>query len=1075
MYKITIQTLTGKETTIYYPGDPEYTVSSAVITYEIGLAGEFNFAIPVTNPAYDLIVRNSIITVYENDKEIWRGDIRNIKTNFDKSLSVYVVEDLAWLGEEPAAMVAVTNQTYAQRFNAVMSAYNSNQAIKRQFQAGQLTAQTSSSTCFWEPEYGDSVLSDLRKFIAKDNGYLKVRRVYESNTKGLTITFDSRTETEESYDYLEIYYKLSNKWYKRTLTGEIGAVSVYVPTPIFYLRWHSDVSHHNYWGWKINSIEITDSGTPEDFSQSNLPYAFWVEIYSPENIPESTHYYSDNEDKYYKFMLWQNTVVRYIDIVTLSDYGKQSTQRVEFGSNMINFLKDMDVTNLCNALYPYGAETETELYNEVMQRIAGTPIQNNDSIAVYGRRAKTVVFDTDSTTVLNNLASSYLSRYSQPSLTFEIQAADLNGVENVDAFAIGDSVRVVASVYAIDQWIYITQLGVNLLDKSQNQIKLSDVVRSVSLTSQVATQIDEIRNEPIPMSILDAAKKNAFAILEGDNGGIVTLRKNDDDQIIELVIANNMDLTQATKAWRWNLNGLAYLHRTYPSDNWTVGIAATMDGGFVADFITTGTLNAQIVDVVNLNASNIKTGSMAATRIKSGTMQANRISGGSYVVGGVDNSEGVIASVESITWDSTWSSMMIGSWVSFYAGTVYQAFWFRVESTGKVEGDLVGQYKIGNGDWQDLLVGDNLVGTFNVLTEVQIKATYADISYTTGLARVKTYIDNDGVVADNLVARNTGYIGDLILASGELYKTGNLVIFGAKQYHITSKSSATYKNIQYFRPYKLDVYDSTFTLSIEYTVSATVNRTVYLYLEKYVSGSWQTLEGIYLQADEGTYTDAFNTVISKSDRSRYRLQISYIDHSWDHYITITVFAPNTRVISISPQSIWGAHRGSFVGTGSFGTASCDYFHVGEIYVEDDGDDDIRITNTEITKNYGTNTYTVQWQSSSDERIKENIEPLDIDLSRGFIDATRTKRFKYKGADGIHYGMIAQEARELLDNLGESDAVLEFSQGDLNVEDQRAIQYDEYIPHLINYVKDLRAELVALKEEVRLLKEEKVNG
>ena len=1074
MYKITIQTLTGNEKTLYYPGDENYVISSAVLSLKVGSAGEFNFTVPQSNPLYDEIVDHAIITVYEDDAEIWRGDIQDISQNFDKSLNVYALEDLAWLGDEAVAMVAVNNQTYAQRFETVMTAYNTNQVAKRQFQKGRLTSVTSTNTCHWEPQYEENLLNCIRRCIA-DDGYLKVRRTYESNTKGLTITFDSWTETEESYDYLEIYYKLDNTWYKRTLTGEIGAVSVYVPTPIFYLRWHSDVSQHNYWGWKINSIEITDSGTPEDFSQSSLPYAFWVEIYNPENIPESTHYYSDNEDKYYKFMLWQNTVVRYIDILRLEDYGQQASQSIRFGSNLLDFVKEMDNTNFLNVLYPYGAETEEELYGETMKRMEGTPIQNDDSIAIYGRHARSVVFETESLAKLNSLALSYLNRYSQPILKIKAKAVDLGNIEAIARMHIGDSVRIIAEPFAVDQWNYITNQDLDLLNLANNQIELSDSLRTTSLTSQVATQIKEIEDAPIPMSVLDAAKKNAFAILEGDNGGIVTLRKNDDDQIVELVIANNMDLSQATKAWRWNLNGLAYLHRTYPSDDWTVGIAATMDGGFVADFITTGTLNAQIVDVVNLNASNIKTGSMAATRIKSGTMQANRISGGSYVVGGVDNSEGVIASVESITWDSQWSSMMIGSWVSFYVGTVYQAFWFRVESTGKVEGDLVGQYKIGSGDWQDLLVGDNLVGTFNVLTEVQIKATYADISYITGLARVKTYIDNDGVVADNLVARNTGYIGDLILASGELYKTGNLIIFGAKQYHITSKSSATYKNIQYFRPYKLDVYDSTFTLSIEYTVSATVNRTVYLYLEKYVSGSWQTLEGIYLQADEGTYTDAFNTVISKSDRSRYRLQISYIDHSWDHYITITVFAPNTRVISISPQSIWGAHRGSFVGTGSFGTASCDYFHVGEIYVEDDGDDDIRITNTEITKNYGTNTYTVQWQSSSDERIKENIEPLDIDLSRGFIDATRTKRFKYKGADGIHYGMIAQEARELLDNLGESDAVLEFSQGDLNVEDQRAIQYDEYVPHLINYVKDLRAELVALKEEVRLLKEEKVNG
>ena len=81
-------------------------------------------------------------------------------------------------------------------------------------------------------------------------------------------------------------------------------------------------------------------------------------------------------------------------------------------------------------------------------------------------------------------------------------------------------------------------------------------------------------------------------------------------------------------------------------------------------------------------------------------------------------------------------------------------------------------------------------------------------------------------------------------------------------------------------------------------------------------------------------------------------------------------------------------------------------------------------------------------------------------------------------DGIHYGMIAQDARELLDNLGETDAALEHSMGitgpEAKMDDQRTIDYHEYTAHLINYVKFLRSEISDLKEEIRLLKEER-NG
>ena len=120
----------------------------------------------------------------------------------------------------------------------------------------------------------------------------------------------------------------------------------------------------------------------------------------------------------------------------------------------------------------------------------------------------------------------------------------------------------------------------------------------------------------------------------------------------------------------------------------------------------------------------------------------------------------------------------------------------------------------------------------------------------------------------------------------------------------------------------------------------------------------------------------------------------------------------------------------------------------------------------------SNPVTPQW-SASDERVKEDIEDLDNELSKNFIDGTQPKRFKFKEVEGHHYGMIAQQARVLLDSLGETDSKLEQSIGSPNKEipDQRNINYFEYIPHLINYVKDLRAEIENLKAEIKELKGE----
>lgn len=1020
MYKFTVQTISSNETTIYYPGNVDYTVISAVLTYEIGLAGEFNLVIPVTNPAYNLIVQNAIITVYENNKEIWRGDIRDIKCNFDKSLSVYAVEDLAWLGEEPAALVSVTNETYAQRFNVAITAYNANQVAKRQFTVGQLTAQ--SGTCTWQPVYGDSILSALRAYIAKDKGYLKVRRAYSGNT-----------------------------------------------------------------------------------------------------------------------------LTRYIDIVTLADYGKQSTQKVEFGSNMIDFVKDMDATNICNAVTPYGAETETPLYGDTMQRIAGTPIQNDTSIAAYGRRAKTVVFDTDSTVTLNNLASSYLSRYSQPILTLEVKAADLGSVENVDSFAIGDSVRVLAEVYAVDQRMYITKIDVNCLDAAQTQITLSDVVRNTSLTTQVISQAEDIKEIRTPESILEAAKRNAMAILEGDDGGTIIFVTNEDGQLTKQMILNNLDVNQATKAWQWTLNGLAYMHRTYPTDDWTVGIAITMDGGIVADFITTGTLNAANVNVINLNADNITSGSLNANLIQSGAIQADIVRGGTYIVGGTNDFNGKLLVLGTNTNLSSADDVISAVQSLGYAETGELNRFTITADLSDMDSDItihwVTYLTTDGHSFETIEYGDIKPGAssfkFTIPTILDINSKsgnrYYQVSmYVPGYAKtfdvqfsyapIATIMNKDGTDTNHLKVSGDSSFGDLNIGKktvspyGEPLEVSTLYADGWIEllYEQTTPSVDEVKFI-YVCPAAdgwLDDGDINVNFSAEN--SSTYDRSG-IALCRIDKQSWNTSSNKWVSSthrrfnylgEEIDHKNKWFPNFTASDSTLYRFKITYYkkktgdyNYTWASNYTLdmwveTADSQKVRMLEIQPYEVTGtSFNGRFRGTGQFTNFTLgnkfEYFerfeefwgHSTKLGVDDrQGNDDADDTFTykvwmeydEIYKlPYASLTPTpVKWDTGSDVRLKEDISPIDIELSRDIIDGTKPKSFKYKFEDsGYHYGMIAQDVRELLDSVGEDDAMLERALG--RSDEYRTINYEEYIPHIINYIKDLRAEITALKSALK--KEEKSNG
>lgn len=473
---------------LYYPGSEDAEIYSTDLNEEIGMSGEFKFKVPPNNPVYADLTQGALVTILKDGKEYWRGEIKDIKTDFTKIADVYILEDLAWLGDEYLTPASITNESYAQRFQTAIAAYNANRPADRQFTVGYLTNVTSTDLCNWTTEYDWSILDSLRNCICKDNGYIRVRRV----TSGGVTT-------------------------------------------------------------------------------------------------------------------------RYIDIVRLEDYGIQATQAIEYGYNLLDYVKDSDLSNLVNVLTPYGAELDSTVYDGYNARLQGTTITQADSVSTYGRHAKVVIFDEASTlTELNALAQEYLTKYSQPQLTMEVKTVDLEAIQPADAFRLGDSVRIIARPFAVDQRLYLTQIRRDIQNIDKNSITMSgDVEKNKTLTSQMVGTTKAIKSIPSKSSILDAAFKNVLALLDGVDGGIITFHTNEHDQIDELRIANNMDYDQATQCWRWNLGGLAFLERSSPNDEWAPNVAMTMLGEIVADRITTG------------------------------TMQADRIKGGTLILGGDNNGNGV--------------------------------------------------------------------------------------------------------------------------------------------------------------------------------------------------------------------------------------------------------------------------------------------------------------------------------------------------------------------------------------------------------------------------------------------------
>lgn len=117
------------------------------------------------------------------------------------------------------------------------------------------------------------------------------------------------------------------------------------------------------------------------------------------------------------------------------------------------------------------------------------------------------------------------------------------------------------------------------------QVSLTSV--SNQTNSEVLEKIDGL---PKAHSILKEAKENATEIMNMATTGYITITR-DEHGSDTLYISNVRDYTKADKLWKWNMNGLGYSN----DGGKTFGLAITMDGSIVADYVNTGILNADVI------------------------------------------------------------------------------------------------------------------------------------------------------------------------------------------------------------------------------------------------------------------------------------------------------------------------------------------------------------------------------------------------------------------------------------------------------------------------------------------------
>lgn len=151
----------------------------------------------------------------------------------------------------------------------------------------------------------------------------------------------------------------------------------------------------------------------------------------------------------------------------------------------------------------------------------------------------------------------------------------------------------------------------------KNKVILSTVVPKIQ--SQIVQVQQQINNPNSNFQQIQQSKiDNATNWLTGADGYVIAV-KDDNGTWKEILFLDTPSAETAKNVLRINTNGIGF---STNGVNGPYRNAWTIDGSLVADFITTGTLNAALAKIINIDATNINTGTLNADLIKAGTINS---------------------------------------------------------------------------------------------------------------------------------------------------------------------------------------------------------------------------------------------------------------------------------------------------------------------------------------------------------------------------------------------------------------------------------------------------------------------
>ena len=277
-----------------------------------------------------------------------------------------------------------------------------------------------------------------------------------------------------------------------------------------------------------------------------------------------------------------------------SRIGNDEGLKLIFGKNITGININIDNTNCYTRIMPLG-------YDALMlpEKYIDSSLINTypfPRIAIY--TFDDVKYDPNDESAYHTLSDAYDALRAKvaelydngidkPQVSISVDWLELSKTDQYKKYASLERVHLGDTIYAnilgVDFTTRVVKTTYNPLNDTIEKFEIGTIQPSIA--TSMNNMVLALKNVDAS-SILTQAQQNATSLITQAMGGYVYKTNS------ELYIMDTDNPQTAEKVWRWNINGLGY---SSTGINGPYGIAMTMDGAIVADYITTGTLNTNVI------------------------------------------------------------------------------------------------------------------------------------------------------------------------------------------------------------------------------------------------------------------------------------------------------------------------------------------------------------------------------------------------------------------------------------------------------------------------------------------------